>query len=99
MGTGHHVTATKGQRQLVTACDLLEEVANALEGAGERARGEEEGCDVITEGEDGLTPLANQIHLLMDSAPIKSNGESIHCEASWLMSPSFQITLSWMSIG
>lgn len=55
----------------VAACDPLEEVANALDGG----RGGEEGRDVVADGEEGLAPLANQIHLLMDSAPVQGVGE------------------------
>lgn len=56
-----------------SACDLMEEVASGFDGGWEG--GEEGGGDVVTEGEDDLALLANQIHLLMDLAPIKSNGE------------------------
>lgn len=55
--------------------DLLERVASSLGGDEEGVVVEEE-----MEGEGGeasggaLTPLANQIHQLMDSAPITSSG-------------------------
>ena len=59
-------------------CDLLEKVAEALDG-GREGREERDGGVATDEGdredEDGLTLLANQIHLLMDSAPANSDGE------------------------
>jgi hypothetical protein len=67
METEGHVTPT--------TCDILEEFVAALdEGRGERWG--DGGGGVADEGEEaGLTPMANQIHLLMDSAPITPDGE------------------------
>lgn len=73
------MTPNKSPR--VAACELLEEVANSfsqLEG------GEGGGSNVVTEGEDELGSLANQIHLLMDSAPIQPTGET-SCVCSGLL--------------
>lgn len=88
--TRGHATSNPDLRQSSVACDLLEEFAGAFDGGWE-------GGDVVTE--DELALLANQIHLLMDSAPIKSNGETIPTVEQHLMQEHFQIMSSWMSIG
>lgn len=94
--TRGHATSNPDLRQSSVACDLLEEFAGAFDGGWEG--GEEGGGDVVTE--DELALLANQIHLLMDSAPIKSNGETIPPTVEQhLMQEHFQIMSSWMSIG
>lgn len=74
METGSHVTSdTDPLQSSVAACGLLEEVAGAFAGGCE---GTEEGEDDEVTDEDELALLANQIHLLMDSAPTKSNGKT-----------------------
>ena len=67
-----HTAPTKGWRRS-SGSGLLEDVASALEGGnGETGRGggrEEEG--------DILTPLAKEIHRLMDCAPTQPSGEDL----------------------